>query len=68
MKVPIENKPNLERDIKSNAIINTDNIGYRRAIEARKAKVEMEKRLSKVENELADIKSILERIISKLDK
>lgn len=68
MKVPIDNKPNLERDIKSNAIINTDNIAYRKAIESRKARIDADKRLSKVESELADIKSILERIISKLDK
>jgi paraquat-inducible protein B len=55
--VPVEGRPNLYRDVKSGAIINTDSTSYRQHLN-HKIEVENSKlKLKQIEDDVNDIKS-----------
>ena len=66
--IKVEDHPNLGRDPKSNAIINTDKAAYEAYIKARE-----QARLSRVENqdlksEISELKELVKLLVEKNDK
>ena len=64
MRVPIEGHPHLERDMSSNALINTDIDAYKAWEERAKIKQKEETRINKIENELSEIKGMLKELLN----
>lgn len=60
--VKVEGHPNLVRDLKSNAIINTDKISLDNYTIAKRKKEEEVKRIDNIENELIELKSSIDEI------
>jgi hypothetical protein len=58
----VEGHPNLIRDLKTNAIINTDNIELDNYTLAKSKKEKEKLRVDKIESELMDLKSSIEEI------
>jgi hypothetical protein len=58
----VEGHPNLLRDLSTNAIINTDNIGSEQYLKVREQKLQEKKKLSNMESEIEDIKSSINEI------
>jgi hypothetical protein len=58
----VEGHPNLVRDLKSNAIINTDKISLDNYTIAKRKKEEEVKRIDNIENELIELKSSIDEI------
>ena len=63
MRVPIEGHPHLERDMNSNALINTDIDAYNAWKERTKIKQQEESRINRIEDELSEIKGMLKAIL-----
>lgn len=71
---PVNDNPDLGRDLGSGAIINTNNreyLNYMRGLEAEKRKEheleDLQKQVSELKSELGDIKSLLLQIANKQD-
>lgn len=71
--IKVEGHPGLVRDKTSQAIINTNKEEYENYLYARKKKIEELNRMEKVEtkienlnNELSEIKSLMNKILDKL--
>lgn len=60
--VKVEGHPNLVRDLKSNAIINTDKISLDNYTIAKRKKEEEVKRIDNIENKLIELKSSIDEI------
>ncbi len=58
----VEGHPNLLRDLKTNAIINTDKVSLDHYTIAKRKKEEEVKRIDNLENELIEIKSSIDEI------
>lgn len=58
----VEGYPNLIRDLKTNAIINTDTIALDNYTIAKNKKEKEFQRIDKIENELIELKSSIEEI------
>lgn len=58
----VEGYPNLIRDLKTNAIINTDNIELDNYSVAKLKKQKEKQRIDKIESELIGLKSSIEEI------
>lgn len=58
MKLKVQNAPNLERDTRSNAIVNTDNEGYLRLMQKRKQQKEAQQRLERLESQVFEMKAM----------
>lgn len=58
----VEGHPNLIRDLKTNAIINTDTIELDNYTVVKEKKEKEKKRIDKIENELIELKSSIEEI------
>jgi len=58
----VEGHPNLLRDLKTNAIINTDTVSLDHYTIAKRKKEEEVKRIDNLENELSEIKSSINEI------
>ena len=63
MRVPIEGHPHLERDMESNALINTDVDAYNLWLQRVKIKEQEQSRINRIENELSEIKNMLTQIL-----
>ena len=53
MKVNIQNRPGLQRDMNSGAVINTDNTAYQKALNAKLAAEKKEEELQKKKQDTA---------------
>ena len=64
--IPVEGHKNLFRDEKTNAIINTDTIGYENYMRMRKRNDDKQAEMDAMKKELETLKSMLNEIASKI--
>lgn len=62
----VEGHPGLIRDLESNAVINNDKSAYQNYVQMREQKLKEKERLDKLENEVGEIKSLLQKLVDKL--
>ena len=62
----VEGHPGLIRDLETNAIINSDKSAYQNYVQLREQKLREKERLDKLENEVGEIKSLLQKLVDKL--
>ena len=62
----VEGHPGLIRDLASNAVINNDKSAYQNYVQLREQKLREKERLDKLENEVGEIKSLLQKLVDKL--
>lgn len=62
----VEGHSDLIRDLENNAVINTDKIAYQNYIQLREQKLKEKQRLDKLEHEVSEIKSLLQKLVDKL--
>ena len=62
----VEGHPGLIRDLESNAVINNDKSAYQNYVQLREQKLKEKERLDKLENEVGEIKSLLQKLVDKL--
>jgi len=60
--VPVENSNHLVRDKYTNAIINIDNSGLEKAKARKKARIEKDQKINKLENEINELKSLVQAL------
>ena len=61
--VPVENSNHLVRDKSTNAIINIDNSGLEKAKARKKARIEKDQKINKLENEINELKSLVQALV-----
>lgn len=73
--IKVKDKNNLEREVGSNGIVNTDNENYQKYLETYRQKYQERKRLESLENQvqdmradLSDIKNLLLKIVENESK
>lgn len=66
--IKVEGHSNLFRDSKTGAIINKDNHGYDQYLKLIKSDNKKERELSKMKNDIEEIKEALAQIINNLNK
>ena len=64
--IPVEGHKNLFRDEKTNAIINTDTIGYENYMRMRKRNDDKQAEMDAMKKELETLKSMLNDLASKI--
>ena len=64
--IPVEGHKNLFRDEKTNAIINTDTIGYENYMRMRRRNDDKQAEMDAMKKELATLKSMLNELASKI--
>ena len=64
--IPVEGHKNLFRDEKTNAIINTDNIGYENYMRMRKRNDDKQAEMNAMKKELETLKIMLNELASKI--
>ena len=62
----VEGHPGLIRDLETNAVINNDTSAYQNYIQLREQKLKEKQRLDKLETEVGEIKSLLQKLVDKL--
>lgn len=62
----VEGHSDLIRDTETNAVINTDKTAYQNYILLKNQKLKEKERLDKLENEVGEIKSLLQQLVDKL--
>tara|TARA_B100001057_G_C22250929_1_gene719431 strand:+ start:314 stop:517 length:204 start_codon:yes stop_codon:yes gene_type:complete len=67
MKVNIENRPGLKRDITTGAVINTDNAAYLKALKANEIARAKEQELIDLKNDVKELKDLMQTIIERLN-
>jgi hypothetical protein len=65
MRIPVEGHPNLYRDSKTNAIINTDKTAYNNYLKSLSSKEKEKKEIEDMKNELDEIKTLLYQLLEK---
>tara|TARA_Y100000816_G_scaffold278739_1_gene250255 strand:- start:27 stop:230 length:204 start_codon:yes stop_codon:yes gene_type:complete len=64
--LPVEGHKNLFRDEKTNAIINTDSVGYENYMSIRKKNNDKKAELDDMKKEIETLKSMLNELASKI--
>ena len=64
--IPVEGHKNLFRDENTNAIINTDNIGYENYMKMKKRNDDKQAEMDAMKKELETLKSMLNELASKI--
>ena len=64
--IPVEGHKNLFRDEESNAILNTDDVGYRNYIALREKNNDKQTEIDNMKKELDELKSLLNDLASKI--
>lgn len=64
-KLNVDGHPNLYRDLKSGAIINDNHTDYEQYMNMYRKKQQQSQRIDKIENEISEIKLLLQRLIEK---
>ena len=64
--IPVEGHKNLFRDEKTNAIINTDSVGYENYMSIRKKNNDKQAELDDMKKEIETLKSMLNQLASKI--
>ena len=66
--IPVEGHTALGRDPLSNAILNTDTTQYEAYIKARDAAQKKERSLKELQDEVAELKTLVKDLVRKADK
>lgn len=66
-RIKVKGRTDLVRDSYNKAIINTDDASYERRINARNTKLNNKNKLTALENEVTEIKTVLNKILDKLE-
>ena len=66
--IPVEGHTTLGRDPASNAILNTDTTQYDAYIKARDAAQKKERSLKELQDEVAELKTLVKDLVRKADK
>ena len=64
-RMKVKNEPNLERDPFSNGIVNTNREAYEDFLIKKRKKEAEENRLNTIENEISEIKTLLQKLIDR---
>ena len=64
--IPVEGHKNLFRDEKTNAIINTDSVGYENYMSIRKRNDDKQAEMDTMKREIETLKSMLNELASKI--
>ena len=64
--VKIKDSLNLHREVESNTILNTSLDEYNKYIQRRESAMRQAQRIDKIENDVAEIKTLLKDLIGKL--
>ena len=64
--IPVEGHKNLFRDEESNAILNTDDVGYQNYIALREKNNDKQAEIDSMRKELDELKSLLNDLASKI--
>ena len=67
MKVNIKDKPGLQRDLTSGAVINTDNNAFLKAVKANEMAMAKEQELLDIKNDVKELKQLMQTIIERLN-
>ena len=67
MKINIENRPGLQRDLSSGAVINTDSTAFLKAVKAKEAAQLKEQELVDIKNDVKELKQLMQTIIERLN-
>jgi len=62
----VEGHPGLIRDLDTNAVINNDKTAYQNYVQLREQKLKEQQRIENLENEVGEIKNLLNKILDKL--
>mgnify|MGYP004185009249 FL=1 len=55
----VENHPNLKRDVRTTAIVNTDTVGYERYINDRDARLRQQNEIDDLRHQIDALKSLI---------
>jgi len=64
--IPVEGHKNLFRDEYTNAIVNTDDIAYDNYLSTKRSNSDKRAEMDEVKRELAELKSLLKELTSKI--
>jgi len=64
--IPVEGHKNLHRDKDTNAILNSDRIGYENYIRMRNKNKDRETEMKSMKEEIEELKSLLNELASKI--
>ena len=64
--IPVEGHKNLYRDENTNAILNSDKIGYENYIRMRNKNKDREKEMKSMKDEIEELKSLLNELATKI--
>ncbi len=65
-KIAVDGHPHLYRDAQSGAIINTNSTDYSSYMEGYQTRQQQMNRLDRLETEMSEIKTLLEKLMDKL--
>ena len=58
-RMKVENHPNLKRDVKTTAIVNTDTVGYERYINDRDARLRQQNEIDNLRHQIEVLKDLI---------
>lgn len=61
--IPVQGHPNLYRDEKSGAIVNTDSISYDQYVNSINSRTSHKKEIENLKNEVLEIKSLIQELL-----
>ena len=64
--IPVEGHKNLYRDEKTNAILNSDKVGYDNYVRMRNKNKDREKEMKSMKDEIEELKSLLNELATKI--
>ena len=67
MRVNIKDKPGLQRDLTSGAVINTDNNAFLKAVKANEMAMAKEQELLDIKNDVKELKQLMQTIMERLN-
>ena len=67
MRVNIQDRPGLQRDISSGAVINTDNTAYAKALKAQELAKAKKHEIEDLKQDVKELKQLMQTIIERLN-
>jgi len=68
MRAIVKENTSLERDSKTNAILNNDSAGYKAALMRKKHYKKSAEEINELKNEVSELKDLVKTLIVKIDK
>ncbi len=65
MRMKVEGHDDLERDLNSGGLVNTNTVAYESFLKRQKEKQFEENRLNSIENDIDEIKSLLKELLNR---